>query len=137
MCQRRSSARLGGLATWALYYYNTSFHTVLRTTLFQVVYAPLLPYTVGAARTVAVDNLLRERDELLAEVREHLLQAQQVSKRYYDANHCDLEFVVGDWVWLRLLHQPTRTLDPRAKGKLIASSSRRAPVCMRSSTWAC
>jgi hypothetical protein len=57
---------------------------------------PLLPYTVGVARTVAVDNLLRERDELLAEVRERLLQAQQVSKRYYDTNHRYLEFVVGD-----------------------------------------
>jgi hypothetical protein len=44
--------------------------------------------------------------------------AQQVSKRYYDANHRDLEFAVGDWVWLHLLHRLTRTLDPCAKGKL-------------------
>jgi hypothetical protein len=59
---------------------------------------PLLPYTAGAARTEAVDNLLWERHEFLAEVRECLLQAQQLSKRYYDSNHRALEFVVGDWV---------------------------------------
>jgi hypothetical protein len=46
------------------------------------------------------------------------LQAQQVSKKYYDAAHRNEEFQVGDWVWLRLLHRTTRSLDPRAKGKL-------------------
>ena len=100
---------------WAEYCYST-FHTPSRTTPFQV--PPLLPYTAGTARTDAVDHLLRERDEFLTEVWERLLQAQQVSKCYYDANHRDLEFAVGDWVRLRLLHRPTRTLDPRAKGKL-------------------
>jgi hypothetical protein len=107
---------------WAEYCYNTSFHTALRTTPFEVVYGqpppPLLPYSAGTARTEAIDNLLCKRDEFLAEVRERLLQAQHVSKRYYDANHRDLEFVMGDWVWLCLLHHQTRTLDPRGKGKL-------------------
>ena len=40
--------------------------------------------------------LLRSRDEVLAEVRQRLLQAQQLSKKYYDAGHRDLEFAVGD-----------------------------------------
>jgi hypothetical protein len=107
---------------WAEYCYNTSFHTALRTTPFQVVYGwlppPLLPYKAGTASTEAVNGLLRQHDEFLADVQECLLHAQQISKRYYDANHYDLEFAVGDWVWLHLLHRPTRTLDPRAKGKL-------------------
>jgi hypothetical protein len=68
---------------WAEYCYNTSFHTALRTTLFQVVYGrpppPLLPYKAGTASTEAVDDL-RQRDEFLADVRERLLQAQQISK---------------------------------------------------------
>jgi hypothetical protein len=29
-----------------------------------------------------------------------------------------MEFAVGDWVWLRLLHRSTQSLDPRAKRKL-------------------
>jgi hypothetical protein len=68
-----------------------------------------------------VDTLLSSQDEVLEEVRQRLLEAQQVSKKYYDAGHRDEEFQVGDWVWLRLLHRTTRSLDPRAKGKLGSS----------------
>jgi hypothetical protein len=73
---------------------------------------------LGAAKTEAADALLRSRDEMLAEVRHRLLQAQQLSKKYYDANHCDLELDVGDWVWLRLLHRTAQSLDPQARCKL-------------------
>jgi hypothetical protein len=64
------------------------------------------------------DALLRSRDEVLAEVRQHLLQAQQLAKKYYDASHRDVEFTIGDWVWVCLLNRTTQSLDPRAKGKL-------------------
>jgi hypothetical protein len=108
--------------SWAEYCYNTSFHMALRATPFEFVYGrpppPLLPYELGSAKTEVVDTLLSSRDEVLEEVRQRLLQAQQVSKKYYDAAHRDEEFQVGDWVWLRLLHRTTRSLDPRAKGKL-------------------
>lgn len=57
-------------------------------------------------------------DEMLAEVRQRLLQAQQLAKHYYDDHHREAEFAVGDWVWLRLLHRSTQPLDPRAKRKL-------------------
>ena len=59
---------------WVEYCYNTSFHTALRATPFEVVYGrpppPLLPYTPGTARTEAVDGLLCSRDDVLAEVRQ-------------------------------------------------------------------
>jgi hypothetical protein len=59
--------------SWAEYCYNTSFHTALRAIPFEVVYGrpppPILPYTVGSAKTEAADALLRSRDEMLAEVR--------------------------------------------------------------------
>jgi hypothetical protein len=108
--------------SWAEYCYNTSFHTALRATPFEVVYGrpppPILPYTAGSAKTEAADALLRSRDEMLAEVRQRLLQAQQLSKKYYDAAHRDVEFSVGDWVWLRLLHRTTQSLHPQARRKL-------------------
>jgi hypothetical protein len=100
--------------SWVEYCYNTSFHTALRATPFEVVYGRppphILPYTTGTAKTEAPDSLLRSRDEMLTEVRQCLLQAQQLSKKYYDANHRDLEFSVGDWVWLRLLHRTAQSL---------------------------
>ena len=62
---------------WAEYCYNTSFHTALRATPFEVVYGrpppPFLPYMPSSARTEATDALLRSRDEVLVEVRQHLL----------------------------------------------------------------
>jgi hypothetical protein len=78
----------------------------------------MLAFEPGTARTEAAGDLLRTRDEILAEVRQRLLQAQQLSKKYYDAHHRDAEFAVGDWVWLRLMHRTTQSLDPRAKRKL-------------------
>ena len=107
---------------WAEYCYNTSFHTALRATPFEVVYGrpppALLPYKPGTARTETADALLRSRDEVLAEVHQRLVQAQQISKKYYNATHREMEFKTGDWVWLRLLHRTTKSLDPHAKGKL-------------------
>jgi transposase InsO family protein len=85
---------------WAEYCYNTSFHSALRTTPFQVVYGrpppPLLPYEPATARTTTVDTLLQERDEFLADVKDRLLQAQEYAKRFYDAHHRPLEFNIGD-----------------------------------------
>ena len=73
----------------------------------------MLPHTIGVAQTEAVDSLLRDRDAFLEEVHERLHQAQQYAKC-----HRELEFAMGDWVWLRLLHRPMRSLETRAKGKL-------------------
>jgi hypothetical protein len=42
--------------------------------------------------------LLRARDDILTEARQRLIQAQQLAKKYYDANHRELEFDVGAWV---------------------------------------
>ena len=107
---------------WAEYCYNTSFHTALRATPFEVVYGrpplPILSYRPGTARTEAADGLLKARDEMLAGVCQHLLQAQQLSKKYYNAGHRDVEFQVGDLVWLRLLHRSTQSLDLRSRQKL-------------------
>jgi hypothetical protein len=108
--------------SWAEYCYNTSFHTALRAMPFEVVYGrpplPILPYTPGSSKTETADALPRSRDEMLAEVRQRLLQVQQLSKKYYNASHRALEFFVGDWVWLRLLHRTTQSLDPQVRRKL-------------------
>jgi len=107
---------------WAEYCYNTSFHSALRTTPFQVVYGrpppALVPYEPATARMATVDTLLQDRDAFLVDVRDRLLQAQVHAKRYYDAHHRPLEFAVGAWVWLRLLHRNAQTLVPGARSKL-------------------
>jgi hypothetical protein len=107
---------------WAKFIYNSAFQSSLRTSPFRVVYGrnppPVPPYTAGTARAAAVDQLLWERDEFLAEVRDRLEQAQQQYKAAYDKHHRAVEFAVGSWVWLRLLHRPVASLDTKGRGKL-------------------
>jgi hypothetical protein len=107
---------------WAEFCYNTSYHSALKTTPFQVVYgriAPSIPhYQLGSARTDTVDAMLADRDEFLNEVRTRLTQAQDYARRYYDSQHRALEFKPGDWVWLRILHRPTHSLVPGPHNKL-------------------
>ena len=62
--------------------------------------------------------MLSNRDEFLDEVRARLLQAQEYARRFYDAKHRALEFAVGDWVLLRMLHRHTQSLAPGGRGKL-------------------
>lgn len=108
---------------WAEFCYNTSYHSSLKTTPFQVVYGrsppPLLQYghDTAAATTSTVDTMMKDRDIFLHDVRDRLLQAQQYAKKHYDANHRPLDFVVGDWVWLRVLNRPTQSLLSRSKNK--------------------
>lgn len=76
---------------WAEYCYNTSYHSALRTSPFEVVYSrpppAILPYTAGSACTDTMDALLTERDTFLADVQDRLLQAQEYAKKHYNAHH--------------------------------------------------
>ena len=91
-------------------------------TPFEVVYGrpplALLPYEPSSARTDTVDALLCNHDTFLADVRDRLLHAQAYAKRHYDAHHRPLEFAVGAWVWLCMLHRPTWSLVPCKRDKL-------------------
>jgi hypothetical protein len=75
-------------------------------------------YTSGEAKLSVVQHQLSERDEFLVETRERLEQAQNYYKLYYDRKHQEVEFQVGQWVWLRLISQPLALLDARGRRKL-------------------
>jgi hypothetical protein len=81
---------------WVEYCYNTSYHSSLKTTPFQVVYGrppPAIPqYQTGSAAADTVDEMLAAREEFLTEVCTRLLQAQDYARKHYNAHHRDLEF---------------------------------------------
>lgn len=95
---------------WAEYCYNTSFHYALQDTPFRVVYGRgpprLLSYVPGSIRVDAVDNALTNRDLVLNQIKSNLQRAQNRMKEHYDKRHRDVEYNIGDLVWLRL--QPYR-----------------------------
>lgn len=65
-----------------------------------------------------MDALLKDRDAFLVDVHNRLLQAQEYTRKHYDGKHRALEFAVGDWVWLRILHCPAQSLVLGPQGKL-------------------
>lgn len=77
----------------------------------------LRTYEKGDAAVQAVEVSLLARDQLLRDIRDRLLQAQDYAKKYYDKNHRDISFSVGDLVWLRL-HRPASSLRVPTVGKL-------------------
>lgn len=95
--------------SWAEFCYNTSYHSALKATPFQVVYGrpppAIIPYNEGSAQVAAVDTILRSRDEFLIEIRDRLLQAQQRMKDFYDKHHREVEFDIGQWVLIKLHHR--------------------------------
>ncbi|KAL6194361.1 hypothetical protein ACLB2K_035445 [Fragaria x ananassa] len=60
------------------------------------------PDIPGSTAVDEADAQLRSRDELLALVKRNLHQAQARMKAYYDRNHTECQFQVGDWVYVRL-----------------------------------
>jgi transposase InsO family protein len=79
---------------WAEFCYNSAYQSSLRTSPFRVVFGRDPPfarsYEPGTTHVPAVAQQLVERDEFLAEIRDHLEQAQQHYKSYYDKKHRDL-----------------------------------------------
>ena len=93
--------------------YNTSLHSTLGCTPFQVVYGreppTLLSYVPGTSKVVAVEQLLVDHDNIIRKAKEHLKEAQVRMKKIYDQHHQEKEFKVGDWVYLSL--QPYRQMS--------------------------
>jgi hypothetical protein len=61
---------------WAEFCYNSSYHSALKSTPFQVVYGrtppSIPPYRVGSSQTDTVDTMLADRDDFLNEVQARL-----------------------------------------------------------------
>nr|GEW87547.1 hypothetical protein [Tanacetum cinerariifolium] len=77
-----------------------------------------------------VDRYLEERYCLLKELKEHLLRAQERMKKQADKHRTDVEFEVGDWVYIKL--QPYHSMAMRRKEKLSPNLKRmRNPTITR------
>lgn len=59
-------------------------------------------YLPQTSQVEAVDTLLTTRDTVLSRLKRNLLKAQDNMKRTADIHRRDVEFVVGDWVYVRL-----------------------------------
>jgi hypothetical protein len=107
---------------WVEYCYNTGYHSATKRTPFQIVYGqpppPLLPYIPGTTKSAAVEDTLRARDEILQDVRQQLLDAQNQMKQVYDKGHVEQSFSEGEWVYLKLQGYRQQSLQKRHNQKL-------------------
>lgn len=62
----------------------------------------LLSNVPGTAQVQEVTQRLQHRDQLLKELKLHLVEDQQCMKKLANAQRTDKEFSVGDWVYLKL-----------------------------------
>ena len=107
---------------WAEYWYNTTFHSSTGTTPFQTLYGrppPAIPrYELGSTLVGEIDEQLQHRDELLDELKHHLEASNNRMKQLADAHRRDIEFEIGDWVFLRLQPYRQKTVLRRSSQKL-------------------
>lgn len=95
------------LAEW---WYNSSYHSSIKTTPYYAVYGWHPPdhnfMNLGSSTVAAVENWARARASILRMLKENLHQTQHRMKFYANKLRTESEFEEGDWVYLRL--QPYR-----------------------------
>nr|KYP71832.1 Transposon Ty3-I Gag-Pol polyprotein [Cajanus cajan] len=92
------------------YWYNTSFHTSIGMTPFKAVYGrdpPTLPkYVKDDTEPPSLHEMLLHRDQTILCLKQNLMKAQNLMKKYADQKRVHVEFQVGDLVFVKL--QPYR-----------------------------
>lgn len=105
-----------GWALWiplAEFWYNTNYHTVIHMIPFEALYGykpHLLNFGPSLQSSVqGVDDLIQEKQLIIQKVKQLLNQAKERMIATASKNRTEREFMVGDWVYLKLL--PYRQLS--------------------------
>lgn len=96
--------------TLAEWWYNTTYHSAIKCTPFEVIYGQSppthLPYLPGESSSAVVDRNMQKREGIINMLKFHLLRAQNRMKQSADSSRSHRELKVGDHVSLKL--QPYR-----------------------------
>lgn len=110
--------------SWTEFWYNTSFHTSLQYTPFKVVYGleppSLLKFEEGSTANVELEQMLKDRDDVLEDVRTHLLKAQSRMKDNAGKHRRELDLTIGSMVFLKLRSYSQQSIHRRTCQKLAA-----------------
>lgn len=116
-CPKKWSAWLSAAEFW----YNTSCHSALGRSPFEVLYGRK-PHSLGlsmnATAPVQLSEWLQERTTMQELIRQHLVRAQDRMKRQADKCRSERVFAIGDWVYMKLQPYAQSSILPRAHQKL-------------------
>jgi hypothetical protein len=98
------------LAEW---WYNTSFHTATKMTLFMALYGYHPPSITSSlkekSKVQAVEDHIKNQQQVLQILEDNLTMAKNRMKQQADQHRSERSFEVGDWVFLRL--QPYKPMS--------------------------
>jgi len=91
---------------WAAYYYNSSFHTAIGMSPYKVVFGKeppsVLRYKPQSGDTPSLQEQLQTRDVLSDSLKQNIQKAQLRMKIQADHHRRELEYNVGDFVYVKL-----------------------------------
>lgn len=109
---------------WAELWYNTSYHTAIKTMPFHLVYGhhppSLLRFESGATSNADLEIMLGNRDDMLRSAKMHLIRAKDIMKSSADKSRRELSFDVGQMVFLKLRPHRQSSVAKRMCQKLSA-----------------
>ena len=111
-------------AAWlhlAEYWYNTSYHSAIQATPFEILYGHPPCHFGISTQDCAIPDLaiwLKERQLMQSLVQQHLHRAQQQMKHYADKKRSFRTFDIGDWVYVKLQPYIQTSVAVRANHKL-------------------
>lgn len=107
---------------WAVYHYDTSYHSAIAMTPFQAVYGrppPSIPaYIRGSTTVQAVEDDLMTRDTILKNLKDNLLRAQNRMCQQANKKRKDISFQIDDLVLVKLQPYRQSTVAHRHNFKL-------------------
>lgn len=106
----------------AEYWYNTTFHSALRRSPFEVLYG-YKPKHFGLQESTTStvpdhQTWLKDKDDMQKLIQQHLLRAQQRMKSQADKKRIERSFNVGDQVYLKLQPYVQMSIARRSNQKL-------------------
>ena len=108
--------------SWAEFWFNTTFNISTGMTPFKALYGrdppTLIKGCTFTSKIDAVNQLLVARDVVLQELKQNLLKAQNLMKAQANKHKRQIDFEVGDWVFLKLQPYKRRSLARRPVAKL-------------------